>query len=150
MLKILLILFIAVPLLEIFLLIQVGSVIGGLWTIFLVVLTAVIGGVMLRQQGFATLKRVQETFARGEIPAIELLEGAMLIFSGALLLTPGFFTDTIGFLLLTPMVRRRIVIYLLNKGVIMTAGGRPPGGEHYDSRPKTLDGEYWKDDGPDR
>ena len=69
------ILFFVVPLIEVYFLIKVGSIIGAGWTIFLVVLTAVIGVALLRIQGFATLMRVRETLARGEIPAVEMLEG---------------------------------------------------------------------------
>ena len=90
MFRLLVILFLTVPLLEIFLLLKVGGQIGALWTVFLVVLTAAIGISLLRIQGTSTIRRLQECMARGEPPAIPMIEGAFLILAGALLLTPGF------------------------------------------------------------
>ena len=106
--KYLFLLFLLVPMLEIYLLIQVGGVIGALPTVLLVVLTAFIGAYLLRQQGFATLQKAQESLARGELPAGSLLEGAILLVTGALLLTPGFFTDAVGFICLVPVARQAI------------------------------------------
>jgi len=140
-------LFLVMPILEIYLLIQVGSLIGALPTVFLVVFTAVVGAWLLRRQGFATLGRVQAAMARGEIPAIEMLEGAMLLIGGALLLTPGFFTDAIGFVCLIPALRRRVIRWAIRRGAINTS---VPGGPKADSRehgPRTIEGEYWEDDG---
>lgn len=97
--------FLLVPVVEIYLLIQVGSVIGAGWTVVLVVLTAVIGVSLLRVQGLSTLTRAQKRLQENEIPAREILEGMALVVAGAFLLTPGFFTDTIGFLLLFPPTR---------------------------------------------
>jgi UPF0716 protein FxsA len=151
--RVLLALFFIVPLVEIYLLIQVGSVIGGIPTIFLVVFTAVLGALLLRQQGFATVGRVQASLARGEIPAIELLEGAMLILGGALLLTPGFFTDAIGFVFLVPLLRRRLVMWAMSRGVIVAAGvgSEKSGAQPHHHDPRTIEGEHWKDDdGPPR
>ena len=102
---VLLLLFISVPIVEIALLIQVGGWLG-LWpTVGLVVLTAVVGTALLRQQGFAILRRARDSLSRDEMPMAEVFDGICLVFAGALLLTPGFVTDTIGFLLLTPPVR---------------------------------------------
>ncbi len=109
MFRALFILFLLIPLIEIYFLIQVGKVIGAGWTIFAVVATAVIGAWLLRMQGFSTLQRAQMSIAQGQIPAIAMLEGVALVMSGALLLTPGFFTDTIGFLLLIPAVRQALI-----------------------------------------
>jgi len=89
-------LFLLVPLVEIYFLIQVGKVIGAGWTVFFVVFTAVLGAALLRVQGLSTLNRVQRSLERGRLPAVELLEGLMLLVAGALLLTPGFVTDAIG------------------------------------------------------
>lgn len=98
--------FFIIPLLEIYFLIQVGGVIGALPTIILVVLTAVIGAFLLKQQGIATLARFQASMAQGQMPATALLEGVMLIIGGVLLMTPGFFTDAIGFACLLPFSRQ--------------------------------------------
>ena len=97
--------FLAVPIIEIYLLIQVGQVIGAGWTVLMVVLTAVIGVWLLKIQGLSTLTRAQRRLQENELPAREILEGMALVVAGAFLLTPGFFTDTIGFLLLFPPTR---------------------------------------------
>ena len=94
----LLLLFLVIPLVEIYLLIEVGGIIGVLPTIGLVVTTAVLGAFLMRAQGFATLAKVQDQLQRGEVPAVPLFEGALILIAGALLLTPGFFTDAFGFL----------------------------------------------------
>lgn len=101
----LLFLFIAVPLIEIGLFIQVGGLIG-LWpTLAIVFVTAVIGSYMVRTQGAMALGQVRDSFNQMSDPSEPLAHGAMILFSGALLLTPGFFTDTVGFLLLVPAFR---------------------------------------------
>ena len=144
-LPLLLLFFFSVPVIEIYLLIKVGGLIGTLPTIFMVVFTAVLGALLLRQQGFATLQRVQASMARGQIPAMELLEAMLLTLGGALLLTPGFFTDALGFLCMIPVVRRWLVRTLLDRYLLsqQQAGqkGAPPG-----EGPVTLDGEFKRED----
>lgn len=103
------ILFLVIPVVEIYFLIQVGEVIGALWTVFLVVLTAIIGVQLLKQQGLSTLMKAQQKMQSGTLPAAEMIEGIALIIAGAFLLTPGFFTDFIGFLLLIPVTRKAAV-----------------------------------------
>jgi UPF0716 protein FxsA len=104
--------FIAVPLIEIALFIQVGGVIG-LWpTLLIVVLTAVVGTGILRMQGALALANLRRSFSELEDPSEPLAHGAMILFAGALLLTPGFFTDALGFALLIPPVRQRILAFL--------------------------------------
>ncbi len=142
MFRILLVLFFLIPLLEIYLLIQVGGWIGPLYTVFLVVFTALLGAFLLRAQGFATLQRVRATMARGELPAMEMLEGALLLIGGALLLTPGFFTDAIGFVCLIPQLRQGLLRWALKRGVVMGMAGSAT----ERSGPQTLNGEYWRDD----
>lgn len=115
-------LFLVVPIVEIYLLIQVGSVIGALPTILLVVATAVIGAYLLRQQGLSTLARFQKNMATGVMPAREMLEGVLLLVGGALLMTPGFFTDAMGFMCLIPFTRRFLVDQLISRSVIKAAG----------------------------
>ncbi len=97
--------FIGVPLIEIAVFIQVGGWIGLGWTLVLVVLTAVLGTWQLRAQGLATLMRARDQVDRGALPARELFDGACLLVAGALLLTPGFATDAVGFLLFLRPVR---------------------------------------------
>ena len=113
--------FLLVPLVEIYILIQVGQVIGALWTVFFVVLTAVIGVALLKQQGLSTLTRAQEKMNHGEVPANELLEGLALLVAGAFLLTPGFFTDAFGFVLLFPPTRSALITAMQKRFV---AAGR--------------------------
>ncbi len=97
--------FIGVPIVEIAVFIEVGGALG-LWpTLGLVVLTAVLGTWQLRAQGLATLMRAREQVERGALPTRELFDGACLLVAGALLLTPGFITDAVGFLLFFPPVR---------------------------------------------
>lgn len=104
--------FIAVPLIEIALFIQVGGAIG-LWpTLLIVILTAVLGTIMIRSQGIAALGRLQSSFQNLQDPTEPLAHGAMILFAGALLLTPGFFTDAIGFALLVPQVRSLLFRHL--------------------------------------
>lgn len=144
--RILFFLFLVVPIVEIYLLITVGGLIGAVPTILLVVFTAVLGAVLLRQQGFATLRRVQDEMSQGEIPAMAMMEGVVLLFSGALLLTPGFFTDTIGFLCLVPPLRRW-GIRLLMQRVIM--GGFSAGrsdGSSPPERGRTIEGDFQRRD----
>jgi len=115
------VLFLVVPLLEIYLLIQVGQVIGAGWTVFLVVLTAVIGVALLKAQGISTLNRAQQKLQANELPAREILEGMGLVVAGALLLTPGFFTDAIGFVLLFPPTRIMLVKAVASRMVVTTS-----------------------------
>ncbi|WNB74691.1 FxsA family protein [Methylomonas koyamae] len=107
--------FLIVPFVEIYLLLQVGSVIGTFPTVFLVVFTATLGAWLLRRQGFATWNRLQNGLRQGEIPAYEMVEGPILLVGGALLLTPGFFTDLFGFACLIPALRRKIADYLIER-----------------------------------
>ncbi|MCP4983201.1 MAG: FxsA family protein [Gammaproteobacteria bacterium] len=113
--------FLLVPIIEIYLLIQVGQVIGAGWTIFLVVLTAVLGVWLLKIQGLSTLTRAQQKMQENELPAGEILEGMGLVVAGALLLTPGFFTDVLGFLLLFPPTRIWLVSRIAARMVVASS-----------------------------
>lgn len=112
-----LVLFIIVPITEMWLLIEVGAKIGGLPTIGLVFLTAALGLALLRQQGTDTLRRFQRRTEQGQLPAGEIFEGVALAVGGALLLTPGFITDAIGFCCLLPFTRKLVVVGMLHKGL---------------------------------
>lgn len=110
---ILILIFLGIPIAEIALFIQAGSLIG-LWpTLAAVVATAIIGGAIIRAQGLAVLARAQQSFDRGEAPVNEVFTGLCLLVAGALLMTPGFLTDSLGFLLLVPAVRRSLGKWLL-------------------------------------
>ena len=107
--------FIGAPLVELYLLIQVGSRIGALSTISLCLFTAALGGLLVRWQGLSVLMRVREALGREEVPALELLEGAAILIAGVLLMLPGFVTDTLGFLLLIPPLRQALILYFLRR-----------------------------------
>ena len=113
MFKILVTVFVLVPLLEIYLLIKVGTFIGAVPTLLLILFTAILGAFLLRLQGLQTLARIRETTDKGELPAEPLIEGLILLVAGMLLLTPGFFTDTLGFICLVPPLRNLLAKYLL-------------------------------------
>lgn len=100
--------FIAVPLIEIAIFIEVGGAIGVWPTVAIVLLTALVGATLLRVQGLATWRRAEEAMRRGEPPVAEMLDGVFLIAAALLMVTPGLFTDCIGFLLLIPPIRRAI------------------------------------------
>ncbi len=137
---------IGVPVAEIWLMIEIGAEIGAPATIALIITTAVIGTLLFRVQGLATLRRVQGSLARDEMPVGELLSGFGLLLAGLLLLVPGFATDLLGLVLFIPPVRRALAGRLLGAaraqgGVFVDLGGlrgrspqRPGAGE--------IDGEY--------
>ncbi|MEZ5530234.1 MAG: FxsA family protein [Porticoccaceae bacterium] len=145
----LLLLFIVMPILEMWLLITVGQQIGALPTIGLVLLTAVVGLSLLRRQGFDTLFRARSRLDAGELPAMEMAEGLVLALCGALLLTPGFVTDAIGFAGLIPPLRRRIVSQLVSRMEVVSYGEyrvhRPANGTKEKQNGQVYDGECWQD-----
>lgn len=144
MFRLLLILFLTVPVIEIILLFKVGDAIGAWWTILLIILTAVIGANLLRQQGLATFQRFQSCLQRGELPAVTMIEGVLLLMAGAFLLTPGFFTDTMGFLLLIFPLRHYLATLLMRKGIFVAVGGTARGQAAGNTREvgRTIEGEY--------
>ncbi len=101
----LILIFIVVPLIEILLLIEIGNRIGALNTILVIVLTAILGASMMRQQGFTIMRNIQRDLSEGRMPTVELINGALVLVGGIVLLTPGFFTDAVGFILLIPATR---------------------------------------------
>jgi UPF0716 protein FxsA len=125
MLLLLVLLFIAVPILEIYVIIQVGEAIGVFWTIALLVLDSILGSVLMRSQGRAVWRRFNAAMAAGRVPAREALDGVLVVFGGALLLAPGFVTDVFGAVLLLPptraVLRRVLVRSLLRRGRIATS-----------------------------
>jgi UPF0716 protein FxsA len=110
LIKIIFFLFIAVPLLELYVLIEVGSGIGGIATIALCLFTAALGGILIRIQGIRTLLSAQQQMAQeGTLPAKHALHGIMLVIAGLLLFLPGLITDSLGFLLLIPAIRELLI-----------------------------------------
>lgn len=148
---ILLALFIAVPVVEIAVIIQVGGLIGAWPTVALIVATAMAGTALVRAQGFQILARAQASLDQGQFPAEELFDGVNLLIAGLLLLTPGFVTDAVGLVLLVPPLRRIVAGWvwrtLLRSSDVHVAaawrrGGRDDGvieGEYREIRPEPGD-----------
>ncbi len=105
MFAVLALLFLVVPFVELFLLIQVGQALGAVPTILGLILVSVVGAWLVKREGLGVLRRAQEHVRNGQVPGQELVDGVLILFAGALLLTPGFLTDLIGILLLVPPVR---------------------------------------------
>lgn len=130
MLAPLVILFIAIPIVELFVLIQVGEAIGVLPTIGLLILDSILGSLLMRSQGRLAWRRFNAAVAEGRVPAKEVIDGALVILGGALLLTPGFFTDVFGLLFLLPPTRallRRLLVRRFSERMIASATGGPAG-----------------------
>ena len=145
---ILLLAFIVVPVIEIALLIKVGSTIGVGTTILVVIFTAILGAYLVRQQGFATLSAVQNEMNAGRVPAMQMAEGIALLFAGAVLLTPGFVTDAIGFSLLTPPIRRAVIAWFAKQGMFQMQTAQTSGYTQNENTPRkssnstVIEGEY--------
>ena len=148
-----LLLFFAMPIIEMYLLITVAGYIDALATIGLVMLTAVIGVTLLRYQGLETLMRGTQKMRSGQMPAQEVAEGLLLAVAGALMITPGFVTDAIGFLILFPPTRLMIAHMMLAR--MQTHSFRGTENTHQQGssdqsersdRPRTLEGEYQRKD----
>jgi len=126
-LPLLVVLFIAVPIVELAVIIQVGSAIGVLPTLAILIADSILGSVLMRSQGRAAWRRFNEAIARGRPPAREVLDGVLVIFGGALLLTPGFVTDVLGLLLLIPPTRalfRGVLVRRFAARIVVGAAGR--------------------------
>lgn len=137
----LLIAFIVVPLIEIALFIQVGGAIGLASTLLIVVVTAILGTFLVRNQGLQALARVKSSFEQMSDPSEALAHGAMILFSGALLLTPGFFTDAVGFALLVPGIRLAVFNWARSRVKVQTFSTGPSGRpQHHQS--DVIDVEY--------
>jgi UPF0716 protein FxsA len=127
----LVLLFIVVPIAELAVIIQVGQEIGVWWTIALLVADSILGSVLMRSQGRAAWRRFNAAVQAGRVPAREVLDGALVVFGGLLLLTPGFLTDLLGLTLLVPPTRalvRRLLVRRLE--VHMVASVRRPRARH--------------------
>ena len=128
----LVLLFVVVPIAELYVIIQVGEAIGVWWTIALLIADSVLGSVLMRAQGRAAWRRFNEAIGAGRVPAREVLDGALVIFGGALLLTPGFITDVLGLVLLVPPTRalvRGVLTRRLAHRIVVSAG-RPRSAEY--------------------
>ena len=142
MLPLLLLVFILVPIAEIAGIIQVGEAIGVWWTIALLIADSVLGSMLMRSQGRAAWRRFNAAVAEGRPPAREVLDGVLVIFGGALLLTPGFLTDVLGLLFLLPPTRavvRRLLVRRFAVRMIASVTG-PRGSRRAGPRPFDVDG----------
>ncbi|MGE0267185.1 MAG: FxsA family protein [Candidatus Omnitrophota bacterium] len=111
----LIILFTVLPAIELLILIEVGSHIGALNTILLIIVTGVVGASLARMQGFIVLNKIKASLERGQLPSAELLDGLMILTGGIVLLTPGFVSDVIGLFLLIPVTRSIIKLLVQKK-----------------------------------
>lgn len=152
----LLIAFIAVPMIEIALFIQIGGVIGLGWTLAIVLITAVLGTWLVRTQGAMALGQLRSSFSEMQDPTEPLVHGAMILFAGALLLTPGFFTDTVGFSLLIPAVRHAAFTAIRSRVNVQSFGTpNPQNAQPHQQNTQSphqsdvIDGEYHEVD-PDQ
>jgi UPF0716 protein FxsA len=139
----LVLLFIVVPIAELFVIIQVGEAIGVWWTIALLIADSILGSMLMRSQGRAVWRRFNEAMQAGRAPAREVLDGVLVIFGGALLLTPGFISDVLGLLLLLPptraVVRTLLVRRFAHRTVLSMATPRPRGGPAFDVEGTAVD-----------
>lgn len=126
MFGLLVLLFLVVPIVELYIIVQVASGIGVLETIGLLILVSIAGAWLVRAQGLGVLARVQAQLAQGKLPAREMVDGMLILFAGALMLTPGFMTDAFGLLLLLPPSRavvRTILIHRFQNRVTVLGAG---------------------------
>ena len=117
--------FTIIPIIEIYLLIEIGSMFGTLTAVTLVILTGFLGAFLARMQGLQTLYRIQESLREGRMPSGELLDALLIVIAGLVLLTPGFLTDSAGFLLLIPATRNSIKYWLRRQIKLRYMSNRP-------------------------
>ena len=134
--------FIVLPILEMYILIEVGGFIGALNTIGLVLLTALLGLILLRQQGFRTLLNARNKLMQAELPTEELVTGIFLAIGGALLLTPGFVTDFIGFMCLLPFTRSFLMSLIATSFFDVSGFSQ----KKEEKQGNWIEGEYKKDE----
>ena len=145
--------FVSMTLLEIMVLMTVSDVIGNWETVLLVILTALIGSTLLKQQGWSTLAKAQQSIAEDKTPAKEMLEGVVILVSGVLLITPGFITDSLGLLGLMPWSRRYFINHILEKNAERVFSQKNSVFIHRtknqektsNNKNETIEGEFWED-----
>ena len=145
--------FVVVTIAEIAVLISVGEVFGTWPTVLLVIITALIGSTLLKQQGWSTMAKAQQSLAEGRSPAVEMLEGVVILVSGVLLLTPGFLTDGLGLLGLMPWSRLYFINHFLEKNAERVFSKKNSAfinrGENSETKKtnkdETIEGEFWED-----
>lgn len=130
--------FLSLPLIEIMIFVAVGSEIGGLETVILTIVTAVVGITIARAQGFGVLAAMRKASDAGEPPVLEMVHGLFLLIAGVLLLIPGFLTDSVGALLLIPPMRSLLARFGLQNVIVRGQTGTA-------SNSSTIDAEYWEE-----
>ncbi|MCH8502535.1 MAG: FxsA family protein [Aliidiomarina sp.] len=138
MFPLLLLLFIGMPIIEILVLIQVGQVIGGINTVLLLIVTAVIGASLVRSQGLQSWQRAQQKMAMGELPSIELASGILLFVAGLMFVTPGFVTDLFALVIVLPPVRVSLAKKMMQRMQVQMVHGQAFG-FHQRQRPSQQD-----------
>jgi UPF0716 protein FxsA len=126
----LIVLFIVVPIAELYVILKVGDAIGAVWTILLLAADSLLGSLLLRSQGRTVWRRFNEALSTGRVPHREVMDGVLVIFGGAFLITPGFLTDIVGLILLIPPTRaavRQVVAHRLGRRVEVGMRPAPPG-----------------------
>jgi len=136
------IIFILIPIVEIYVFIQVGDEVGIFTTLLLAFVTAILGGIIIKYQGLATLQAVQESVKGGKAPMAEIFDGFCLVAAGATLITPGFVTDTIGFLLLVPAIRRFLRQHIGKHIEMRSMNDINPGNPYPRQDPDVIEAEY--------
>lgn len=141
-------LFLIVPIVEIMFLLKASDIIGAGWTILLVIATAALGAALVKQQGINTLQSVQMKMNQGQVPAMEVAEGAAIMVAGALLLTPGFFTDAFGFACLIPPIRQTVIRYLFKNKIasVVSSSGFSSTQRQSQQNGSVIEGEYREKD----
>ena len=129
------------PIAEIFAFVEIGSRIGGWQTVLWVIIAAVVGVMLLRLHGIATMRRIQTSMMRGELPARAMFDGALLFVSAILLIIPGFISDALAILLMLPPVRWLLARLIMRRAVVFSQGFTPR--QPYDT---TIEGEYQRED----
>ena len=145
--------FVVVTLAEIYVLVSVGDAIGAWSTILLVIITVLIGSTLLKQQGWSIMAKAQQSIAEGRTPALEMLEGVVILVSGVLLLTPGFITDGLGLLGLMPWSRRYFINHFLEKNAERVFSQRnsvfinrtKSSESKTANKDEPIEGEFWED-----
>ena len=145
--------FVVVTLAEIYVLVSVGDAIGAWSTILLVIITALIGSTLLKQQGWSIMAKAQQNIAEGRTPALEMLEGVVILVSGVLLLTPGFITDGLGLLGLMPWSRSYFINHFLEKNAERVFSQRnsvfinrtKSSESKTANKDEPIEGEFWED-----
>ena len=143
-LQIIVLILLTIPFVELYILLEVGSLLGFFPTVIVIICTGVLGVWLFRQQGFNTLKRFQDSLARGEVPAYEMIEGPILLLGGIFLIAPGFFTDILGFICLIPAARKNIAKYVIEHYLVVSQPNSP----FYQSanHRTAIEGEFRKED----